>query len=874
MDKFEALNKYFGFSEFREGQEEIIDHITKGENVMAVLPTGAGKSLCFQLPALISPQFSIVISPLIALMKDQVDSLNKLNRIAAFINSSMDYSEIDSVIREIAEKKIKLLYIAPERLENLSFAERIKQFKVDFLFVDEAHCISEWGHSFRPSYRKISLFADLLNIKKISAFTATATPEVVKDIISQLKIVNPKIVLAGFKRQNLFISVIPTKAKKEKTLELIRRHGSPAIVYTSSRKKAEEIYEFLAMNRISCTYYHAGLSSIERKIVQDDFINSKKDVIIATNAFGMGIDKKNIRVVIHYNMPGTIENYYQEIGRAGRDGLDSFTFLLFDNSDINIQQYLINSSYPDRELVLGVYNAVCDYGGISIGSTGNKQIPINKDYLSSYLRRDLSAGLIFSTFKLLQEAGYLKLLSGLERSTKFRFLMTPEHIKRIVTSAKDKFKAEFLLHLVRKFGAKAFNDVAFLSIPELSRDFGLDESEIDFLMTSFHDSGIIEYEKPLLQESIQLVLPRVESSRFAFDFNKLNKAYAIARQKLEIITGYIFTKQCRAAFILNYFSDKEKNYKCGKCDNCGSSRNISPVLEEYLYETILSTLYDNPDGFTEGNLVNLLNGKTKSIKLRQVSTFNNCSNYSVFELTSIVKELIDNGFIKQNIYRKNKLQLTNKGNNFLKERGLTDKKIEEEDYEKNIELLFILKELRKSASGKYGQSEYIICPEEVLSEIVIKKPTSKAAIMGIAGFNERMYNKIGDDFVKTINSFLDKYSKTNDNDLDFSVTAGGIPANLSETLHLIKKGYSLSEIAKTRKIDEAVISLQVETILEVIPNLDLSRLIDNNSFIKIQSEYKKGNKQMKDIKKVFPELSYAEIRVILSSLKANRTINI
>ena len=354
----EVLSKYFNYTEFRRGQLQIINSILNNKNVLAILPTGAGKSLCYQIPALMGSSFSIVISPLIALMKNQVDSINQYKKVAAFINSTLDYAETEKVLNQLGSGEIKLLYVSPEKLENLGFAERLKNLKPTFLFIDEAHCISEWGHDFRPSYRRINEFSKFIEVGNIAAFTATATPDIRTDIINQLHLENPEIFIQGFERKNLSLNVIQTKQKKSKCFELINRYGTPAIIYTSTRKYAEEIHSFLSSHKINSTYYHAGLSPEVRRIVQDDFLNGRRDIICATNAFGMGIDKKDIRLIIHYNMPGTIENYYQEIGRAGRDGKDSAVFLLYSEHDKNIQEYFLNSANPSKDIVEKVYNII------------------------------------------------------------------------------------------------------------------------------------------------------------------------------------------------------------------------------------------------------------------------------------------------------------------------------------------------------------------------------------------------------------------------------------------------------------------------------------------------------------------------------------
>ena len=368
MTPQDILKQFFGYDKFKPGQKEIISSILSGQNILAILPTGGGKSLCYQIPALVCPTFSIVISPLIALMKDQVDSINKREKIAAYINSTLDYRESEKVLQDVAEMRIKLLYLSPEKLDNKQFAERISLLKPYYIFVDEAHCISEWGHNFRPSYRKIKQFIEYTGIEKISAFTATATEDVRSDIVDQLGMKEPKIFVRGFERENLHINVVSTKQKKEFIAKTLKKGSLPSIIYAATRKLTEEVSEYLRTCNIDAAYYHAGLTPDLRKIIQDDFLNGRIKVIVSTNAFGMGIDKSDIRSVIHYNIPGNLENYYQEIGRAGRDGQESDVFLLYEDKDRLIQEYFINNSFPTKDQIEQTYNAVCDYGKVALGN--------------------------------------------------------------------------------------------------------------------------------------------------------------------------------------------------------------------------------------------------------------------------------------------------------------------------------------------------------------------------------------------------------------------------------------------------------------------------------------------------------------------------
>jgi len=562
------LQETFGYSEFRPGQEEIIQSIIDGNNVLALLPTGGGKSLCYQIPALLGETFSIVISPLIALMKDQVDNLNKNKTIAAYINSTMQFYEIEKVLSEIKNNKIKLLYVSPERLENRAFVDQIKELNPKYIFVDEAHCISEWGHNFRPSYRKITEFTERIGNKNISAFTATAIPEVRRDIIEHFNFNNPRVFIKGFERSNLKLTVLRTNQKKEKVLELVSKNRLPAVIYTSTRKAAEEISEFLNFNNQNSAFYHAGLHPEQRRMIQDDFMSGNIKIICATNAFGMGVDKSDIRLLIHFNIPPSIENYYQEIGRAGRDGKTAKVYLLYEDKDYHIQEYFISNSYPTLDEIKTVYNSICNSAKIAVGSEFNNRIFIDNQIVQLLSNNKINQTKLNSALKVLDNNKSIDFSSDKINFSYVKILFDKEELRTFITRFAQDLNREILLFFIREFGDIVFSAKKKIDINYLSNKLSATTNEIINSLNKLSNSGIIEFTVPLNKPSIKLIGGRIAPNNLRINVEHHFSLCDNAKLKLDLMRSFAFTNDCRFKLILNYFGEEVKNYKCGKCDNC------------------------------------------------------------------------------------------------------------------------------------------------------------------------------------------------------------------------------------------------------------------------------------------------------------------
>lgn len=561
----ELLKIHFNYGSFRPGQEQAIDAILAGKDVLAVLPTGGGKSMIFQLPSLVLDGISIVVSPLIALMKDQVDSLLKVGIPATFINSSISLSETNNRLKDVADGKYRLVYVAPERFYNKFFLEQLKTVKVSLFAIDEAHCISQWGHDFRPSFLRLKEVIKNFGSPIVVALTATATPEVRDDIARQLALTNYESVISGFSRPNLQFAVVLTSNSKklEYILDVAKeQEGSFGIIYAGTRSKVDEIVEYLSDNNIAALAYHAGMDNNSREWVQERFMNGEVKIVVATNAFGLGINKKDIRFVIHNDLPGTVEAYYQEAGRAGRDGKDSICLLFYSSSDRYLQEFFIAGDNPSPELIRDVYRFLIDE--YEYNQDPGASILITYSELAKRLAEPAPEMAIGTAIKILEKESYVSRPN--ERTTNsFIKLKTnwDELLGGISVRAKSQRAVAEKLKL--KFAKEVEHGWQFIA-EDLAIILQVKKEALIRTIKKLAEQDLIQYRPPFKGTEIR-ILKFVNPDKLELDFSVLEKKSDRAYKKLGEMESYAYSSDCRQKHILEYFGERNVK-KCGQCDNC------------------------------------------------------------------------------------------------------------------------------------------------------------------------------------------------------------------------------------------------------------------------------------------------------------------
>ena len=553
------LRARFHYEEFRPGQERALSAVFEGRDAVVIMPTGGGKSLCYQVPALLLPGLTVVVSPLISLMKDQVDALTARGLPAAFVNSTLTSAQASERFQRAARGDLKLLYVAPERFDFGNTADRLRDIGVSLLAVDEAHCISEWGHDFRPSYLRMRAVRERLGDPTTIALTATATPEVRRDIEAQLGLREPERVVTGFDRINLHYHVVRVKNDAEKDaalVDVLDRNPGLAIVYAATRKAVERVTGVLTRARVAAVGYHAGLDDAHRQEVQEAFMNEEVRAIVATNAFGMGIDKPNVRVVVHHAMPGSLEAYYQEAGRAGRDGLPSEVFLLHSFPDRFTHEFFIKGAYPERPFVERVFDRLrreADRSG-QIGAVDTGRI-------ANALPDKAGPRDVESAIRVLTTANVLRAESESPSRVWVRLLATPDRIKRELTDASELE----LLRAVWRAAGKQLETGATIELDALPPGFGGGQGALPIL-EALQSRQFVHVERA--GGGLRLTDPRLTASELRIDWTALDRRRRGELGKLDSVQKYAYHTRCRREFVLRYFGDPAARAECSGCDNC------------------------------------------------------------------------------------------------------------------------------------------------------------------------------------------------------------------------------------------------------------------------------------------------------------------
>lgn len=570
------LHEYWGFSAFRPLQEDIILSVLEGRDTLALLPTGGGKSLCYQVPALANDGLCLVITPLIALMKDQVEGLRRKNITALSIHSGMTRYEVINTLTVAGNSNCKFLFVSPERLETVLFREYLPGLNIQLIAVDEAHCISQWGYDFRPSYLRIALLREELPGIPVLALTASATPAVQQDICKNLQFTNHQIFRQSFERPNLSYSVFRVDSKINKILEILQTVPGSSIIYCKTRKRTREISDLLRLQEISSDYYHAGLATDDRNRKQEAWIQNNTRVIVCTNAFGMGIDKPDVRTVIHADVPDCLENYYQEAGRAGRDNKTSYAVLLHDREDLQELEALAGTRYPSPREIQEVYQAVANYLQIPAGSGEGEYFEFD---INTFLKRfEWPVPVVLNALKILEQEGWLAFNEQVFVPASVVFTTNRDYLQNFEATYPH---TEPLIKTLLRSYEGIFDQACAISEKWLAGLLKIEIALVKTQLMQLHQAGIVVYEPQ--KDTPQVFFPqqRIKAADLRFDIAAIQKRKEQFMARMRQMMQYVKEEaECRSRMIGTYFGDRQIR-PCGICDNCRRQRAARLIPEEF-----------------------------------------------------------------------------------------------------------------------------------------------------------------------------------------------------------------------------------------------------------------------------------------------------
>ena len=568
MSPLEILQKYWGYQTFRPMQEDIVRSILDGHDTLALLPTGGGKSICFQVPALCKEGICLVISPLIALMKDQVHNLDRRGIPAAAIFSGMSHRQIDIVFENACNGAYKFLYVSPERLQTPMARARIQRMNVNLLAVDEAHCVSQWGYDFRPPYLQIPALRALIPKVPVMALTATATAEVLEDIQEKLGFRAKRVFRQSFVRSNLSYSVLYEDRKREKLVDILRRVPGSGIVYARSRGETKEIAHFLVQKGIDADFYHAGLPGEERSKKQEAWVAGKSRIIVSTNAFGMGIDKPDVRIVVHMNLPDSLEAYFQEAGRGGRDGLKSYSTLLYAPGDGAALQFHLQSAFPPMDLVRQVYQALGSHTQLAIGAGEGESFDFDLSHFCHVFK--LEQGPTHSALRLLELEGWILMSDASASPARAHVLASREELYDYQLRNKQ---ADTVLKTLLRAYPGIQTDFIDISEMVIAKYANLPGEVVKQVLQTAQNEGIMLYEPRKEKPQLTFTRERVSAENLTIDLKKFNLRKQRAEARLHQAIKFAETRQCRSQLLLAYFGEADSK-ACGICDVCTGRHKV------------------------------------------------------------------------------------------------------------------------------------------------------------------------------------------------------------------------------------------------------------------------------------------------------------
>ena len=805
----DVLHKYYGYTSFRKGQENIITSIINKEDVLAIMPTGGGKSICYQVPALCLDGITIVISPLISLMKDQVDALKTMGVKARLINSSLSNSEYSGVLEEIENDECKIIYIAPERLDSMEFVNIIRGKNISQVAIDEAHCVSQWGHDFRVSYKKIPYFINRLDKRPIvTAFTATASNEVREDIINILNLHNPAVYITGFDRENLSINIVKSSSKNKYTLDYVENHKNESgIIYASTRKEVETIYEGLLKRNYSVAKYHAGLSNEARKEYQENFINDDIKIMVATNAFGMGIDKPNIRWVLHYNMPQSIENYYQEIGRAGRDGEDSECVLLFSPGDVHTQKYLVEVGIENSERKRVQYKKLQQMVDLVYSNTCYRKNILN--YFGEIFLEDCN-----NCSNCLNEG-------------------------EVVDKTLDAQKViSCIARMKRSFGATMIIDVLRGSKNKKVLDLGFDTLTTYGIMKNYSNEDLKTFINTLVSHGFLDVVENI-GPRGSFPTIKLNE------QSLKVI---------RQEIKVEFKEDKVTK---------------SRYVENELYEMLVSLRSEiaKEEGiapymvFGDATLKNM--ASVYATNKEEMLNISGVGQIKYEKYGNRFKDIIEKYIEEKNIDKSKLNTVSGKSTGLNSEyfNVTTDKKL----YER-------LRDYRLSVSKLEGVLPYMILSSNTLKEISGRYPLDEEQLKDIGGIGPVKINKYGEDIINIVKEYIQENNinpKWEEKKRLKLVLDGDSRKNDEIALDLLNQNKDINDVADELEISVSTVLGYVYDYIKLGNNInfdiDLKCMYNENEKEMILDAINRfGDEKVSVIKKVMPDyVKYESIRAVI-----------